>query len=255
MDWGSIFDVTLDSSVFASTLGIIIINLVLSGDNAVLIAMAVRNLPRVQRQRGIFLGTAAAVILRIILTFFVSLVMEINFIKLIGGLLILWIGMSLFMESEPCKEGKECTTMAQAVRIILIADLTMSLDNVLAVAGAAHGSPFLLVLGLVLSIPIVIYASNLLSMLMDRYPVIIVIGAAILGKVGGEMIVGDRWVESMFHPGPVMEYTAMALGIVAVIAGGKLWAKRNAFPARDIPEGPVLAVDEVDVTDKPRKAT
>jgi YjbE family integral membrane protein len=253
LDWGSLFDITLDSAFFADTLGIIIINLVLSGDNAVLIAMAVRNLPRGQRRRGILLGTGVAVILRIVLTCFVSLVMEINFIKLIGGLLILWIGMSLFMESEPCKEGKECTTLSQAIRIILIADLTMSLDNVLAVAGAAHGSLFLLILGLLLSIPIVIYASNLLSLLMDRYPIIIVIGAAILGKVGGDMIVTDRWVESAFHPGPVMEYAAMAFGIVAVVAGGKLWARRHACRGLEIPEGHGLAAEKIAARDEPRR--
>jgi YjbE family integral membrane protein len=253
LDWGSTFNITLDAAFYANLLGIIVINLVLSGDNAVLIAMAVRNLPRVQRQKGILFGTGMAVILRIILTFFVSMMMEIDFIKLAGGLLILWIGMSLFMESEPCKEGKECATMSQAIKIILIADLTMSLDNVLAIAGAAQGSPLLLIIGLVVSIPIVVYASSLLSMLMDKYPIIIVIGAAILGKVGGEMIITDRWVEGMFHPGRVMEYTAMTLGIVTVVAGGKLWAKWNASRRPEIPEGANLVAEKVDVTDESRR--
>jgi len=246
------FDITLNAAFFANILSIIVINLVLSGDNAVLIAMAVRNLPRDQRQKGIIFGTGVAVILRIILTFFVSMLLGISFVKLAGGLLILWIGAKLFMESEPCEEGKECTTMAQAIKIILIADLTMSLDNVLAVAGAAQGSLFLLIFGLALSIPIVVYASNLLSMLMDKYPIIIVIGAAILGKVGGEMIITDPWVESVLHPGKMMEYVAMAVGVVGVVAGGKLWAKWNASRTAGtaIPEGGYAATEEVFVKEE-----
>jgi YjbE family integral membrane protein len=228
------FDVTLNAAFFANVLSIIVINLVLSGDNAVLIAMAVRNLARDQRQKGIIFGTAIAVILRIILTFFVSMLLGISFVKLAGGLLILWIGAKLFMESEPCEEGKECTTMAQAIKIILIADLTMSLDNVLAVAGAANGSLLLLIFGLALSIPIVIYASNLLSALMDKYPIIIVIGAGILGKVGGEMIITDPWVEGLLHPGKVMEYSVQIIGVIGVIAAGKLWAKWNASRAGEV---------------------
>jgi len=231
MDWGNTFQFTCDAAFFANIFTIIVVNLVLSGDNAVLIAMAVRNLPRAQRQKGIIFGTAVAVILRIILTFFVSMLLGIGFVKMAGGLLILWIGAKLFMESEPGEGCREATTMAQAIRIILIADLTMSLDNILAVAGCAHGSLFLLVFGLALSIPIVVFASNLLSMLMDKYPIIIMIGAGILGKVGGEMIITDPWVEGLLHPGKVMEYSVQIIGVIGVIAAGKLWAKWNASRA------------------------
>jgi YjbE family integral membrane protein len=231
MDWGNIFQFNCDAAFFTNIFTIIVVNLVLSGDNAVLIAMAVRNLPRAQRQKGIIFGTAVAVILRIILTFFVSMLLGIGFVKLAGGLLILWIGAKLFMESEPNEGCREATTMAQAIRIILIADLTMSLDNILAVAGCAHGSLFLLVFGLALSIPIVVCASNLLSMLMDKYPIIVMIGAGILGKVGGEMIITDPWVEGLLHPGKVMEYGVQIIGVIGVIAAGKLWAKWNASRA------------------------
>jgi YjbE family integral membrane protein len=231
MDWASTFNFTCDATFFANIFSIIVVNLVLSGDNAVLIAMAVRNLPHEQRQKGIIFGTAIAVVLRIILTFFVSLLLGISFVKLAGGLLILWIGAKLFMEAGPEDGCREATTMGQAIRLILIADLTMSLDNVLAVAGCAQGSLFLLVFGLALSIPIVVYASNLLSMLMDKYPVIIVVGAGILGKVGGEMIITDPWVEGLLHPGKVMDYTFQIVGVIGVIAAGKLWAKWNASRA------------------------
>ena len=228
MDWGNTFNFTCDAAFLANIFSIIVINLVLSGDNAVLIAMAVRNLPQEQRQKGIIFGTGVAVVLRIILTFFVSLLLGISFVKLAGGVLILWIGAKLFMEAGPGEGCREATTMGQAIRIILIADLTMSLDNVLAVAGCAQGSLFLLIFGLALSIPIVVYASNLLSMLMDKYPAIIVVGAGILGKVGGEMIITDPWVEGLLHPGKVMEYTFQILGVIGVIAAGKLWARWNA---------------------------
>jgi len=244
LDWGSIFNFTCDAAFFANIFSIIVVNLVLSGDNAVLIAMAVRNLPRDQRQKGILFGTGLAVVLRIVLTFFVSMLLGISFVKLAGGLLILWIGAKLFMEAEPGDECKEATTMSQAIRIILIADLTMSLDNVLAVAGCAGGNLFLLIFGLALSIPIVVFASNLLSMLMDKYPIIIVIGAGILGKVGGEMIITDPWVEGLLHPGKVMEYTVQGIGIVGVIVAGKLWARWNASHAPEACPVKVPAKDE-----------
>ena len=240
MDWGSVFNFTCDATFFANILTIIVVNLVLSGDNAVLIAMAVRNLPHHQRMKGIAFGAGLAVVLRIILTFFVALLLGISFIKLVGGLLILWIATKLFMESEPDEEGKEATTMWQAIKIILIADLTMSLDNVLAVAGCAGGSLFLLVFGLGLSIPIVVFASNILSMLMDKYPIIIVIGAGLLGKVGGEMVITDPFVVSLLHPGKVMEYSFQIAGVIGVIVAGKLWAKWKA--SKMAAHGPEAAV-------------
>jgi len=206
-------------------LNIIFINLILSGDNAVLIAMAVRGLPREQRQTGIIFGTGAAVVLRIILTFFVAMLLGVPFVKLIGGALILWIAVKLFMESEPEEGEEKTTTMMQAIKIILIADLTMSLDNVLAVAGAAGGNLFLLLFGLALSIPIVIFTSNLLSALMDKYPIIIVIGAAILGRVGGEMIMTDAFVEKWLHPSHAAEYAVQAVCFIGVVVVGKLWVR------------------------------
>ena len=115
--------------------------------------------------------------------------------------------------------------MWQAIRLIVIADITMSTDNVLAVAGASHGNLFLLIFGLVVSIPFVVFTSNLLSMLMDKYPLIILIGAAILGRVGGEMIITDPWIEKLVHPSRVLEYAVQVIFAVGVIAAGKLWMK------------------------------
>ena len=226
MDWLNLGGITLDWSFFSGLISIVIIDLILAGDNAVVIAMAVRSLPKAQRRKGILLGAGAAVLLRVVLTFFVSQMLQINYIKLVGGLLILWIAVKLFVEGAPEETlEREATSIAQAVKIIVIADITMALDNMLAVAGASHGNLFLLLFGLGLSIPLVVFTSNLLSMLMDRYPVIIYIGAAILGKVGGEMVITDPVVTSFLQPGKVMLYGIEAACAVGVLIVGKLWVK------------------------------
>ncbi len=181
-------------------LNIVIIDLILAGDNAVVIAMAVRSLPRDRRQWGIILGAGAAVVLRVVLTFFVAKLLAISFIKLAGGVLIAWIAVKLFVEGAPEQGEKEAKTLWQAMWLIVVADITMSTDNVLAVAGASQGNPFLLIFGLALSIPFVVFTSNLLAMLMDRYPVIIYIGAAVLGRVAAEMIFTDPAVVGWLQP-------------------------------------------------------
>jgi len=206
-------------------LNIVFIDLILSGDNAVLIAMAVRGLPKDQRKKGILIGTGAAVSLRVTLTFMVAFLLVLPIIKLVGGMLILWIATKLFMESEPEEDDRRVTTLGQAIKVIMIADVTMSLDNVLAVAGAAQESLFLLLFGLALSIPLVIFTSNLLSTLMDKYPVILLLGAAILGRVGGEMIMTDPLIEKWLHPTKIAEYGVQILCAVGVIVAGKLWMK------------------------------
>lgn len=205
---------------------IILIDLVLAGDNAVVIAMAVRSLPRKQRVRGIILGAGAAVVLRVGLTFVASQLLTISFIKFAGGALITWIAVKLFVEGAPeDKFRKEAKTLRQAVTTIMIADLVMSTDNILAVAGASHGNLFLLIFGLGLSIPFVVFTSNLLSMLMDRFPIIIYLGAAVLGRVAGEMLITDPFVQKVLQPGPVLRYTVEAVFTVGVIVVGKLWLK------------------------------
>jgi len=216
---------TLNWAFFLGIINIIIIDLILAGDNAVVIAMAVRSLPRRQRRWGIMLGSGAAVLLRVALTFFVAQVLEIQFIKLAGGVLITWIAVKLFIEGAPEQADKEAKTLLQAMWLIMVADITMSTDNVLAVAGASHGNLFLLVFGLALSIPFVVFTSNLLSMLMDRYPIIIYIGAAVLGKVAGEMIFTDPAMLRWLAPPKWFLYSMEAAFAVGVIVAGKLWIR------------------------------
>jgi YjbE family integral membrane protein len=215
VDWGLVLGV----------LNIVIIDVILAGDNTVVIAMAVRSLARKQRQRGIILGAGAAVLLRVVLTFFVAQLLTISYIKLVGGVLIAWIAVKLLLKAPPEQEEGRGHTLWQAVWLIMVADITMSTDNVLAVAGASHGNLFFLIFGLGLSIPFVIFTSNLLSMLMDRYPIIIYLGAAALGRVSGEMIFSDpaveRWLQLPFWFNYIME-AVLAAG---VIVAGRLWIK------------------------------
>jgi YjbE family integral membrane protein len=188
--------------------------------------MAVRNLSSRQRKIGILLGAGAAVILRILLTIVVAQLIHIKGLKFCGGVLIMWIALKLFIEGAP-EEGarKEAKTVWQAMITIMIADIVMSLDNMLAVAGASHGNNFLILFGLLLSIPFVVFTSNLLSKLMDRYPIIVYLGAMVLGKVAGEMIITDPYVQSCLHTGKATQYIVEAVGAVAVVAIGKLWMK------------------------------
>lgn len=225
MDWAAYGLDRLDWKFVAGILNIVIIDLILAGDNAVVIAMAVRSLPRRQRRWGIILGAGAAVALRVALTFFVAQLLVIQYIKLAGGLLITWIAVKLFIEGAPEQADQEAKTLLQAMWLIIVADLTMSTDNVLAVAGASHGNLFLLIFGLALSIPFVVFTSNLLSALMDRYPIILYIGAAVLGRVAGEMIFTDPAVTAWLKPSPWFCYAMEALFAVGVIVAGKLWLK------------------------------
>jgi len=207
-------------------ISIIIIDIMLAGDNAVVIAMAVRGLPRKQRMKGIAFGAGAAVILRVALTFVAAQLLLIRFVKFIGGALIIWIGTKLFIEGVPEEEvEKQVKTLWQAIWVIMIADITMSTDNVLAVAGASKGNLFLLLFGLGLSIPFVVFTSNLLAMLMDKYPVLVYVGAAILGRVGGEMMITDPFIHELLHPSRMVEYGVQAFFTIGVIAAGKLWIR------------------------------
>jgi YjbE family integral membrane protein len=209
-------------------LSIILVNLVLSGDNAFVIAMAVRSLPRKQRMKGIAFGVGAAVVLRVILTFFAAILLQIQYVKLIGGAVIIWIAVKLLMEGAPeDKLQEDAKSLLHAIRIIIVADITMSLDNVLAVAAASKGNFFLLIFGLGLSIPIVMFASTLLVLLMDKYPLIIYIGAAVLGQVGGEMMVTDPFVIGLLNPSNILKYSVEAFFTIGVVVAGKLWVRHK----------------------------
>jgi len=238
MDLGSLGVVTLDVAFFSSLFSIVLIDLILAGDNAVVIAMAVRSLPKEQRVKGILYGSAAAVLLRVALTFFVAHLLSVSYVKLVGGIVILWIAIKLFVEDEEAVEAhKEAASLWHAIRLIVIADITMALDNMLAVGAASHGNLVLLIFGLGLSIPFIVFTSSLLSRLMDRYPVIIYIGAALLGKIGAEMIITDPVMTAAVAPAKAAVYGFEMLCAAGVIIFGRYWVKRDLAKQQDTSQG------------------
>jgi len=209
-------------------LQIIGINIILSGDNAVVIALAARSLPPAQQKKAVAWGSGAAVIMRILLTIVAVELLRLPYLKLVGSGLLLWIALQLLLpEDEGEGHAQSSSNLAAAIKTILIADLVMSLDNVIAVAAAAKGDMTLLVVGLAISIPMVIFASTLLLNLMGRFPVIITIGAGLLGWVAGEMAISDpavkMWIDAQM---PFLHYLAPALGAIGVVVVGKWLAAR-----------------------------
>ena len=223
------------SAAFWAALGsIILANIVLSGDNAVVIALAARSLPRHQQTKAIFWGSAAAIVMRILLTLIAVEMLKWPYLKIVGALLLLYIGISLLSEGGGDEEGhKEIGGLGAAIRTILVADLVMSLDNVLAVAAAAKGDTLLLVLGLGISIPLIIFGSTLLLKVMERFPIIITLGAALLGYLAGEMMLTDPAVGQHFgEQSHAAANLAGIIGAVLVVALGRYLQRRQSAAAR-----------------------
>jgi len=218
------------TSQFWFGLGAIIwVNIILSGDNAVVIALAARSLPEKQQKQAVFWGAAAAVVLRIVLTVVAVELLKLPYLKLVGGALLFWIALKLLIpEDDGGDDVTSSSHLVGAIKTILIADLVMSLDNVIAVAAVAKGSFMLLVLGLLISIPLVVYGATMLMRLMDRYPAIITIGAALIGFVAGEMAVTDPavigWFEQSAHWMIDLEVLSFAGYKLAVSVAGLMGA-------------------------------
>ncbi len=210
-----------------SCLNIIAIDVLLAGDNAVVIALAARTIPREQRKVAIAAGAALAVVFRVAVTGVAARLLELRFVQLAGGAVIVWIAVRLFLDtSSESASAMETGGFWRAIRFIAFADLTMSLDNILAVAGASRGNVYLLIAGLGLSIPFVVISSNFLSVLMENYPALLYVGAAILGRVGGEMMATDPFVVQRFHPSAMQRYAVEAFFAAAVVAAGWLRPRR-----------------------------
>src|SRR5204863_5083802 len=215
----------LSQAFWIGLLKIIGVNIILSGDNAVVIALAARSLPARQQKQAIFWGAGAAVVLRIILTIFAAKLLALPWLKVVGSLLLFWIGIKLLIPEEGDDDIKASDQLLAAIKTILIADLVMSLDNVIAVAAAAGGSMKLLILGLAISIPLVIFGATLLIKLMERFPVIITAGAGLIGWVAGEMLVADSalrgWLEGMGvqYKGEHPQVAGVSLEIIAAVVG------------------------------------
>jgi YjbE family integral membrane protein len=219
----------LSSPEFWIGLGVIIwVNIILSGDNAVVIALAARSLPKEQQKQAIFWGAGAAVVLRILLTIVAVKLLEFPFLKIVGGLALFWIAIKLLVPEDGDEEVQSSSHLVGAIKTILIADLVMSTDNVLAVAAAAKGSVTLLTLGLLISIPLVVFGATMLMVLMERFPIIITLGAAVLGWTAGEMIVTDPALAEWVNANAAwLHWGAPIGGAVLVVAVGKWLARKN----------------------------
>ena len=208
-----------------AALEIVVINILLSGDNAVVIALACRNLPPHQRRWGVFWGAIGAIVLRIILTFFAVSLLQLSWLKIVGGVLLLWIGIKLIAEEddEGSTDVRASDRLLSAVRTVVIADLVMSIDNVLGVAAAAKGSLLLLVFGLVVSVPLVIGGAQLIMRLIERFPILIVLGGGLLGYVAGELVVEDSAVVDWVRVHAVWLSWAAPIAGVAFVVGSAKW--------------------------------
>lgn len=229
-------DLDFYSATFWLAVGqIILIDVVLSGDNAVVIALACRNLTVDQRKKGIFWGVAGAVALRVVLTSFAALVMDLPWLKLVGGLLLLWIAIKLMLpEDEEGHDIEASSHLWGAVKTIIVADFVMSLDNVIGVAGAAQGSLALLLFGLAVSIPLIVWSSQLIMHWMERFPLVVLLGAGLLGYVAGQMIFSDPGVLGLLPPLP--EWSAKIAGGVGalLVVGVGRWLEQRILARQDI---------------------
>ena len=224
----------LTSAAFWAALGsIILANILLSGDNAVVIALAARSLPPEQQKKAIFYGSGAAIVMRILLTILAAQLLRLPFLKIIGSLALMYIGVDLLGEGddEEGDVGSDKGGMFSAIRTILVADLVMSLDNVLAVAAAAKGDNVLLIAGLAISIPLIIFGSTMLLKVMERFPIIITLGAALLGWLAGEMLLTDPAVTSRITVPHSVALVASAACAVLVVVVGRTLARRQQAKA------------------------
>ena len=215
----------MDTTFALQLLQIIWINILLSGDNAVVIALACRNLPEKQRKVGILIGAGAAVVLRIIFTLGINYLLDVPWLKLIGGLLLFWIAIKLITDDTEEGDVKAAASLWGAIQTVAIADIVMSLDNVIAIAAAAKGNTTLIVLGLLISIPLVVFGSQIVMSLMQKFPGLVWAGAALLGWIAGEIIVEDPVVKP--YVAGISHYIFMAAGAAIVLAAGYLLRQRK----------------------------
>lgn len=208
-------------------LSIIVIDLLLAGDNALVIALAVRALPKRQRRVAMLTGAWLAVAIRVAITFLAAKLLEVQYVQFAGGAFVVWIAVKVLRDArtrEP--EAASPAELWRAVGSIMVADLTMSTDNILAVAGASKGNGWLIVFGLALSIPLVISSSAFLALVMDKYPVTMYAGVAILGRVAGEMMLGDPFVRRLWHPSDAVRYAVEVALMAAIVLAGRRLSRR-----------------------------
>ncbi len=232
---------------WVAVLQIIAIDIVLGGDNAIVIALACRRLQKDQRNRGIFWGVFGAIALRVVLISFALTLLAIPFLRIIGALLLIWVGIKL-LQPDPENSTHEIdasTTLLGAIKTIIIADAVMSLDNVIAIAGAAKDSVGLVIFGLIVSVPIIVWGSKLIMRLMDRFPIIIIIGAGLLGWIAGDMAIADVAINEWVSTNAIfLHWLSPVCGVLIIVITGKLLAARSL-------KNKILIADLAKNTDKP----
>lgn len=215
-------EIGLNAVFITGVLQIIAIDLLLGGDNAVVIALACRNLPPEQRKKGIFWGVFGAIFLRIVLIFFALHLLMLPYVKIIGGLLLLWIGIKLLQPDRPDHSNiAGGQSLWSAIKTIIVADAVMSIDNIIAVSAAAHGHMALVIFGIAVSIPIIIWGSQIILKLLERFPIIVYLGGGLLGWIGGQMLITDPALASLSNDLPsYSKYISAMIGAVLVVAWG-----------------------------------
>ncbi len=225
------------ASMMAGVLGIIVIDLVLSGDNALVIGMAARRLPPRQRRLAIILGGGAAIGLRVLFAVIAALLLAIPFLQAAGGLLLLWVAWKLLRESGPVHEAEESISVVGALKTIVVADVVMSLDNILAIAGVSHGDILLLLFGLLVSMPLILFGSGIIASLMNRVPWLGLLGAAILAWAAGSMIIEDEVIGHLVPYPDQLHFVVPAVLTIAVLIPSLVEMARSEQAAEGIKEG------------------
>lgn len=233
MDLSALGSISFEWNWISALFSVIVINLVRSVDNAMVVAVALRALPKHLRFKAIVFGACITIVLSVCLTFFASKLLEHSFVRLVGGVIVLYLAVTLLvLRTSVTAVDENISRVGQAVKILVIANITMSLDNMLAVAGACQGNFFLLFIGLGVSVPVVFFASNLLCLVIERYPILNYVGSAVLAKVGIDMVLSDPFVVSALAPTTVFSHSAQILSVAVVISCGHLWMKINRAKAQ-----------------------
>jgi YjbE family integral membrane protein len=237
----------LSASFMTALLQIMLVNIVLSGDNAVVIALAARNLPPKHQKKAILWGSGGAIVLRILLTIVAVQLLKLPFLQFLGGLLLIWIAIQLLVESdEPEGAHKANDSLSGAVKTILIADVVMSLDNTLAIAGVAKGNWTLLIVGLALSIPLIVVGSTVIMKIMDRFPIVVYIGAGLIAWTSGEMIDSDPAIQP-YLPGIFHGTVYLPLLLTALVIGYGWWSNyRSGRTAHDVLEADIHTAQRIE---------
>ncbi|MFC5300648.1 TerC family protein [Azospira restricta] len=237
----------MQAGFWLAVLQIIAIDILLGGDNAVVIALACRRLPEKQRRQGIFWGVAGAIAVRVVLIFFALQLLALPFLKLLGALLLVWIGIGLLRAEDDDAHGdiEARPSLLGAIRTVVVADVVMSLDNVVAVAGAAKGDIVLVAFGILISIPIIVWGSRFVLALMDRFPAVITLGAALLGWIAGEMALSDVVVAPLLAGAPGwIQHLAGATGALLVLALSRILGRRGGDAATALPDDAAAVGEE-----------